>query len=364
MKSVPRWVKVLMAIGGVFIAIVLLWFAVRAIFPLPVRNGIEITEREIVIDTFEIPKSEYVQFYDYFTELTSGNYLYAINFDYYINSFAGNEEKDDTSRFYILSEDFKILHSIDNDWSFGNVFALENGNFSAVKRIKDSDDKYHDYLVEYSSELKVISEKAVPDAVQSDRLGNFNNDSFYYAGLGDDLHILDEDLNIVKTFTQADFPGSMFLNFAESYDEKPYLIISYLEDYEFPSSFIMRQIGSSGELTGEEVQLSLAPDTMIDLMGIHPGDENYDFYSTSSFLNETLNNIFLDNVGGNYLYGINEDGSFKKLDSVFTNENNSSVLDYYYGVPIGGKRYNGDVDEEIATGTVTVKLYEYTATYN
>jgi hypothetical protein len=69
--------------------------------------------------------------------------------------------------------------------------------------------------------------------------------------------------------------------------------------------------------------------------------------------------IFLENIQGDYIYGIQTDGSFERIKLV--DENSSIDLNFYNGYLHNNKRYYPDAFEE--NNILKINLYEYTATF-
>jgi hypothetical protein len=344
MKNVPRWVKIPVTIGIILGLLFLIWLAIRTIFPLPVKNAIEITENGYVIDVVDIP--EKANGYPHLDRLENGNWVYYV----YTNPRYSNEETID--RLYILSDEFAVIDTFDFDYDAYGVYALDNGNFNIIKTVENDDGSKSDYLVEYNPELEIVSEKPFPYMME------FYNDGYYYVR-GGGLKILDENLTLVNEYKYEDFPGIIHLGFIKSYDGEVFLCVSDngYGIYNLPTSYLLRPING-----GEDVKYSLASDMAGDFLGNRPGDERYDFYTLSNNLNETLYSVFLKNVGGDYLYGINKDGSFEKIGN-YVSPYADSTFNYYQGMPFDGKRYYADTERDDETGTMTLYLYEYTGTY-
>ncbi|MDR0943959.1 MAG: hypothetical protein LBM41_05440 [Ruminococcus sp.] len=339
--------KPLFTIGGVIVVLILIWVAIRTIFPLPVKNAIEITEKEIVIDVIDTPYEA-----DGFTRLDrleNGNWLYYVSID----SWSGNEY-DDTF-LYLLSEDFSVIDTLDFDYDVNGMYALNNGNFSVVKTTIDEEENYSHYLLEYNTDFEIVAEKPLKNRPE------FYNDGYYYirAG-GGGLQILDEDLTLVKEYKLEEFPNARITHFVQSFNGEVYIQAS-LDDnnkYEFPTSYLLRPLNG-----GEDVKYTLASDVMGDIRGNLPGDERYDFYTLSWNLNNTLTYAFAKDIRGEYLYGINKDGSFEKIGNYVYGDVDSILFRYYQGEPFDGKRYYTDAKRDERTEPETLYLYEYTAEY-
>jgi hypothetical protein len=364
-SKLPRWVKVLLIIGGVIVGLILIWFAIRTIFPLPLANELQITERKIVIDSYMRLRGDFPVYDGYFAVLKGGQYIYVLDTTYTENYFAQNEPKEGVSRIYLLSKDYEVIKTVDMEHGSENLFVLDNGNFTIIKSHGVEDDNVKYSVVEYTPELEFVSEKAVPEDLRFSSYYSFYNDGNYYSGISDNLHVLDENLNVLDTYRLADFPEASFIDFAVSYDGEVFLRASYDEgyhEYEFPTRYLLHPLDG-----GEDVEYSLAPDTMGDLFENHTGDERYAFYTKSTNLNEALMWVFLKNIRGDYIYGINKDGSFDKIGSYDWEDGNELLTDYYNGVPYNGKRYLADATDESLPlpedFKVTVYLYEYTGTY-
>jgi hypothetical protein len=351
-SKLPRWVKVLLTVGGILGGLILIWLAIRTIFPLPLKNEIKITEERTAIDVLDNPfvANEYTQI----EHLKDGSWIYSLNIDYW-NYYDAYKDYKDVNRIYILSSDFSVIDFYDFDYSVEEIFALDNGNFSTLKSIENDDESRSRFIVEYNTEFEIIDEKPISEIVR------FYNDGYYYTGMGNELKIFDEDLEIVDEYSQEDFPGSMFVSFAESYDGEVFLIASYSEgfgEYDLPTAYLLHPLSG-----GEDVKYSLASDTMGDLLGNHPGDERYAFYTNSTNLNETLMWAFMKNIRGDYLYGINKDGSFEKIGSYDWEDGNDLLYDYYDAKPLDGKRYRAERVRDDEARTMTLYVCEYTAEY-
>ncbi|MDR0974836.1 MAG: hypothetical protein LBL80_03995 [Ruminococcus sp.] len=344
MKSVPRWVKVLIIIG---VSLVLVWFAIRTIFPLPVKNAIEIMESKFVIDVVDISLD--ADGFTYLEHLKNGNWVYRLSID----SKHGN--KHDAYRLYILSEDFSVINTLDCDYDVNGMYALNNGNFAVDKMTKDENGTVSHSLLEYNTEFEVVTERLLPDTM------TFYSDGFYYSRVvGGGLQIFDENLTFVNEYKLEEFPGAKIIFFTQSYDGEVFIIACYDENnfkYGNHNAYLLRPLDG-----GEDVKYSLAFDARGDYRGNRPGDERYDFYTLSSNFNDVLLLLFQKNIRGDYLYGINKDGSFEKIGN-YVSPYADSTFNYYQGIPYDGKRYYTKAVRDGKTETVTLYLYEYTGTY-
>jgi hypothetical protein len=352
MKRKNYGLKIVLIVFGILCAVLLAWFLIKIIFPLHPKNELQISEREILIDSYELPKAYYASHYTTFLPLQNGKYIYTLTTDYYVNMFAQNEEKADESRIYLLSETFETIDTIEFTGYILAMFALDNGNFTVCME-RDN----HTFFREYNTDLELINERELPDDIRFSSHYGFYSDGYYYAGFGDDIKILDEDLNIIQTFTKDDFLGCLVISFVQSFDGTPYVLVQYNnvpDNYNMPENYTLRSVDG-----GTDVSFSLGDSIMASLFGLRQGDRNFSFYTESGNLNLIPMYIFLENIQGDYIYGIRADGSFERIKLV--DENSSIDRNYYNGYLHNNKRYYPDAFEE--NNTLKINLYEYTATY-
>jgi hypothetical protein len=359
MKKQFKYKKFLIIFAAIIAVLAVVWFGVRAIFPLPVNSNFS-TEKEIIqLDT--IPEEYMVNTYSYVTKLKDGNILCCYSITPW---YPETDEYKGEFFFYIINEEGKVIKKITmpaDNRHIESVLTLENGNIGVFYWEEILDEKFTSYLTEYSPTLDEISKNRFPEGV-SPRYVKYA-DGLYYSGFSYNLCALDEDLNIIKEYPvpepENEFQSNI-LSFSQASDGTVFLTEQQYIDKK--GNFRAVQYNITDVKTGEKTKLKLPEDALLNMVStLKPGDEKFDFYATMSSSDTTIDNLLNYDVHGIYLCGINRDGSYEKLQLIENGNENYQFFTNSY--KIDNKRYSAYYERNDETRTRDLYLYVYTAVY-
>jgi hypothetical protein len=353
MKKKFRYKKFLIIFGAVIVFFAAVFFAVRAIFPLPPEREMVVTENRILIDTIE-----YLGIYygpsTYFTPYDDESLMLAVAFDYDEDS-----EFDAYTRLYRVYKTGKYM-STRIDYVADGIYAFEDGNFGVSYHTgEDYDDRVY-FLRVYNSDFEFVSEKTFPEKLGTINRMVYSQGSFY--GLsGRGFIVFDRDMNITAEFDES-VPDRQALWYCTDADNNQYYYLTQTnpdEEY-FSTYYYIRPMNSDSD-----VKIDVPEESLFAVYGEftpRPGDSEYPFYATYVSDYGYWSILFDDDLGGRYICGLNTDGSITTLMPY----DGDLAYNFYGSEPMGDKRYFIDgVSTKLEYDISGYELYlcEYTVTY-
>jgi hypothetical protein len=347
-SKMPLVIKILLLIGGIYTLLFAVWLILFLNSEAPPDNAVTMSSfRGFTVN--EMSNQGVKDSYGEALPVNNGNMICGYSVIY---------ETDETESFiYLYSPDERqTLDSIEIPGHSSCFMKLDSGNFAFMLT-----DDGKNYLCEYTSDLEFVS-KCETDI--SFRPKNFYYEGCYYTGAGKAIEIFDNNLNSIKKYSTDDFPGSLILSFIRSYDGTPYIYVQYFEN-----TFLFDRYKSIPERNeiysidgNENVSFSLGDGRISDIYGPYQGDELYSFYLMSNTRFPALRLLFFGfDVQGDYIYGINADGSYDKIFLVY-NQPNDRMYNFYSGFPHNSKRYKAATEDSFKT--LTFDLIEYETYYS
>jgi hypothetical protein len=350
MKKQFKYKKFLIIFGAVIVFFAAVFFAVRAIFPLPPEREMTVTENRIHIDTIEYLGA---QTYTYFTPYDDESLIIAAKIEY-----DEDREIESFTRLYRVLKTGEITHTVIIDYLADGIYAFEDGNFGISYHTGEYDDREY-FLREYNSDFVFVSEKKFPERLVVINYLTYSHGSFY--GISEaGVFAFDRDMNITAEYNELD-PDTQALRYCTDADNNQYFYLTQINsDDSYYYTYYIRPING-----GEDVKIDVPKDAVFAVMNGHvprPGDSEYPFYATLFNDYSAWSELFDDYLGGRYICGLNADGSVVTLMPY----EGDLAHDFYGSVPIGEKRYFIDsVSTQLEYDISGYELYlcEYTVTY-
>jgi hypothetical protein len=349
MKKPFKHKKLIFIFCAVLLLIPVTWLTLTAIFPLPPDRKLTVTENKILIDELSCGDSSFAHGYPYVSPLPDNTFVVAIPFEYVIEP--------DNSKLYRIDADGRVLSSLSVDYGVRSVCTLENGNIGAFCSIGEGFD-IKCFLYEYTPDFELVSKKEFTEPVSTSELRmKYLNGSFYYND-GAGVTVFDSGLNVINHYTPDD-PENEELTFQVTYVGEPYLLL----ERKIASNvynFYIRPLEGGEFVHIDNPSLDFL---MTSFFGLTPGDSDYAFYADTMVEYSSWSRFFKYPFEGNYMIGLNVDGSYDTLLDYGVSE---YAFDMHRTVPANGKRYRAEYETEHVEGgiySLDLYLYEYTAVY-
>jgi hypothetical protein len=348
MKKPIKYKRFLIIFGAILVLIPVVWFSVRAVFPLPPERKMTVIEKETLLLTVSEEEEPYV--HSDITPYDEESLLVSVKLGY-----SDGDDKSDRSIIYIISRGGEILRQFDLPYTMQSVFVFEDG-IIGMFRNKDG----NNYLEEYSPAGELLSSKINTPKIVPLSGWLFYEDGLFYGtrtGSGEEAVVFTRDFEIIETYT-ATKENPFFSLFCQGYDGTPYryeiIVEEPIDDLENISYYI-------GEKDGELSRIPVSKKASFASPAPRPGDSEYPLYG--DLINYGfINQLFWDDIFGRYICGLRPDGS---IDTILSLEG-GDYFNFYEGVPLGENRYYAKPVNSSAAGQKRVSevyFYEYTAVY-
>jgi hypothetical protein len=345
MKKQFRYKKFLIIFGAVLVFFAAVYFAVRAIFPLPPERKMTIEENKIHIDTIEYIDDNLYGILPEFAPYDEESLIIAAPFNYDEDS-----EIKPYTRIYHVLKNGEILGTFDVDFAVTRIYAFEDGNIGLVNYVQN-DEGIRNFLSEYTGEFEFVRKAEFPSSVQGSPLRlEYSNGLFYQGGIG--VTVFDRDFNIKETF-EVDNEEKDELTFVTDYNGNPYLFLRKVGTglSIYPMTYYIRP------LSGDEfVQIDVPEKAFYSITGgPYPGDSEYPFFGWLRNEYGQWSELFDTYFLGEYLVGQSTDGNTVTVAAPIN-------FQFLQGVNLGGKRYFADAEREhieLTRYKIELYLYEY-----